>query len=175
MIASMRGCVAHNDLWPWPISSRSFRHDCNKTAKICPCRVPSVISTVLDEISPYQAQMMTSMRGCVTHSDLWSWPISSRSFRHDFAIKLLKYSTSCHVRSTACTVLDVLFPYLAQMITSMRECVACNDLWPWLISSRSFRHDFEIKTAKIWHILSCPLYKMYSSGCILSLFGTNDH
>ena len=35
--------------------------------------------------------MVTSMRGCVLHNDLWPWPISSRSFSHDFAIKLLKY------------------------------------------------------------------------------------
>ena len=36
------------------------------------------------------------------------------------------------------TVLDGFFPYLVQMITSMRRCVTCDDLWPWLISSRSF-------------------------------------
>ena len=29
------------------------------------------------------------------------------------------------------------------MITSMRRCVACDDLWPWPISSRSFDLDFE--------------------------------
>ena len=27
MITGMRGCVAHNTLWPWPISFRSFRYD----------------------------------------------------------------------------------------------------------------------------------------------------
>ena len=89
--------------------------------------------------------MITTMKGCVTQNDLWSWPISSRSFGHDFAIILLKYGTSCHVRSTACTVLDGFFPYLAQMTTSMRWCVACNGLWPWPIHSRSFSHDFAIK------------------------------
>ena len=61
---------------------------------------------------------------------------ASRSFSHEFTIKLLKYGTSCPVCSTACTVLDGFFPYLAQMITSMRGCVACNDLWPWPISSK---------------------------------------
>ena len=44
------------------------------------------------------------------------------------------------VRSTAHTVLDGLFPYLAQMITSMRRTltyfVTCNDLSPRPISSR---------------------------------------
>ena len=36
------------------------------------------------------------------------------------------------------TVLDGFFPYLVQIITSMRRCVACDDLWPGPISSRSF-------------------------------------
>ena len=27
MITNMRGCVARNDLWPWPISSKSFSCD----------------------------------------------------------------------------------------------------------------------------------------------------
>ena len=54
-----------------------------------------------------------------------------------------KYDTSCHVRSITYTytVPDRFFPYLAQMITSMRGCVARNDLWPWPISSRSFSHS----------------------------------
>ena len=29
------------------------------------------------------------------------------------------------------------------MITSMSRCVTCDDLWPWLISSRSLGLDFE--------------------------------
>ena len=41
MITTMRGCVAHNDLWPWPISSRSLGLDIEN-------RVRSVASTVLD-------------------------------------------------------------------------------------------------------------------------------
>ena len=41
MITTMRGCVAHNDLWPWPISSRSFGLDLEN-------RVRSVAFTVLD-------------------------------------------------------------------------------------------------------------------------------
>ena len=35
------------------------------------------------------------------------------------------------------SVLDGFFPYLAQMITGMRVCVAYNDLWPRPISSWS--------------------------------------
>ena len=104
------------------------------------------------------------------HNDLWSWPISSRSFNHGFAIKLLKYGTSCNAH----TVLHGFFLYLAQMIFGVRGCVPCNDLWPWSISSRSFGHDCN-ETAKIWHILSCPLYSVYNFEWILFLFGTNDH
>ena len=62
--------VACNDLWPWPIFSRSFGLDLEN-------RVRSVASTVLDG---YLVQMCTSMRRCVAYDDLWPWPISSRSF-----------------------------------------------------------------------------------------------
>ena len=47
------------------------------------------------------------------------------------------------VRSAASTVQDGFFPYLVQMINSMRGCVACDDPWPWPISSRSFGLDLE--------------------------------
>ena len=109
MITSMRECVAYNDLWPWPISSRSFG--------LClENRVRSVASTVLDGFFPYLIQMITSMRRCVACDDLWPWHISSRSFSH--------YLEN-HVRSVASTVLNGFFLYLAQMITIIRGCVAC--------------------------------------------------
>ena len=47
------------------------------------------------------------------------------------------------------TVLDGFFPYFAQMITSMRGCVACNDLWPWPISSRSFGLGLENRVRSV--------------------------
>ena len=47
------------------------------------------------------------------------------------------------------TVLDRFFPYLIQMITSMRRCVACDDLWPWPISSRSFDLEFENRVRSV--------------------------
>ena len=59
MITSMRRCVACDDLWPWPISSRSFDLDLEN-------RVRSVASTVLDGFLLYFAQMITIIRGCVT-------------------------------------------------------------------------------------------------------------
>ena len=122
MITRMRGCVAYNDLWPWPISSRSFGLGLEN-------RVRSVASTVPDGFFPYLVQMITSIGRCVACDDLWPWPISSRSFDLDHENR---------VRSVASTVLDGFFPYLIQMITNMRRCVTCDDLWPWPMSSRSF-------------------------------------
>ena len=108
MITSVRGCVAYNDLWPCPISSRSFGLGLENLAR-------SVASTVLDGIFPYLVQMITSMR-CVACDDLWPWSISSRSFDLDFENR---------VRSVTFSVLDRLFPYLPQIITTIRGCVAC--------------------------------------------------
>ena len=109
MITNMRGCVAYNDLWPWPIFSRSFSLDLEN-------RVHSIASTVLDGFFPYLVQMITSMRRCVTCDDLWPWPVSSRSFDLDFEKR---------VRSVTFSVLDRLFPCLPQIITTIRGCVEC--------------------------------------------------
>ena len=103
MITSMRECVAYNDLWPWPIFSRSFGLGLEN-------RVRSVASTVLDGFFPYLVQMITSMRGCVACDDLWPWLISSRSFDLDFENR---------VHSVTFSVLDRLFPYLPQIITTI--------------------------------------------------------
>ena len=123
MNTSMRGFVAHHDLWPWPISSRSFGLDLEN-------RVRSVVSTVLDRFFLYLAQMITIIRGCVAcyvfFQNLEIWIFGK--FLKFFGLYLEKKST----------VRDGFFPYLAQMITSMKGCVAYNDLWPWPISSRSF-------------------------------------
>ena len=100
----MKGCVACNNLWPWPISSRSFGLGLEN-------RVRSIASTVLDRFFPYLVQMISSMR-CVACDNLWPWPISSRSF--DFENR---------VRSVMFSVLDRLFPYLPQIITTIRGCV----------------------------------------------------
>ena len=105
----MRECVAYNDLWPWPISLRSFGLDLEN-------RVRSIASTVLDGFFPYLVQMITSMRRCVACDDLWPWPISSRSFDLDFENR---------GRSVTFLVLDRLFPYLPQIITTIRGCAAC--------------------------------------------------
>ena len=56
MINSMRGCVACDDPWPWPLSSRSFGLDLEN-------RVRSAASIVLDGFVLYMAQMITIIRG----------------------------------------------------------------------------------------------------------------
>ena len=148
MITSMRGCVAYNDLWSWPISSRSFGLGLEN-------RVRSVASTVPDGFFPYLVQMITSMRRCVACDDLWPWPISSRSFDLDLE--------NC-VRSVASTVLNGFLLYLAQMITIIRGCVACyvffQDLEIWIFC------NFSALTLK---------KNFYNSRWILSILITNDH
>ena len=66
----------------------------------------------------------------------WSLAWEGVSFRMNFGLdlyrqghstkiflnKMLKYGTFCRVCSTACVVQGGLFPYLAQMIISIREC-----------------------------------------------------
>ena len=142
MITTMRGCVAYNDLWPWLISSRSFGLDLENL-------VLSVASKVLDGFYPYLVQMITTTRRCVACDDLWPWPISWRSFENRvrsvtfFSSRSFGLDLENSVLSVASTVLDGLFPYLVQMITSMWRCVPCDDLWPWPISSRSFGVDLE--------------------------------
>ena len=135
MITTMRGCVAHNDLWPWPISSRSLGLDIEN-------RVRSVASTVLDGFFSYLAQIITIIRGCVAcyvfFFIIWNFEFWANFFNFS-ALTLKKKST----------VLDGFFPYVAQMITSMRRCVAYNDLWPWPISSRSFGLGLENRVRSV--------------------------
>ena len=199
MITTMRGCVAHNDLWPWPISSRSFSLDLEN-------RVRSVAFTVLDGFFLSLAQIITIIRGCVASY------VSFRTCKFEFLAIFWNFSALTLKEKS--TVLDGFFPYLIQMITSMRECVAYNDPWPWPISSRSFGLGLEnrvrsvastflygfcpyliqmitimrrcrmwwpltlayiFKVIRPWLWKSCPLFSVYSSGWILSIFGTNDH
>ena len=57
------------------------------------------------------------------------------------------------VRPVASTVQDGFFPYLVQMINSMRGCVACDDPWPWPISSRSLGLDLENRVRSVASIV----------------------
>ena len=155
MITSMRGCVACNNLSPRPISSRSLSHDfAIKLLKYgTSFRVCSRANTVVYGFILYLIKMTTSIRGCVTYYELWPRPISLRSISREFAIKLLKYYLSGHVRSTSCIILDELFPYLAQMITSMRGCVAHIDRWSWPLNVMLFSCDvaYFMDDIHIWH------------------------
>ena len=84
MVTSIR-CVAHNDLWSWPISSRSLSHDftIRLLKYVISCHVSPTTRTVLDGFFPCLAQMITSMRGYVAHNDVWPWPIFLRLFSCD--------------------------------------------------------------------------------------------
>ena len=75
-------------------------------------------STVLVGFFPYLAQMITSMRGCVAYNDLWPWSISISS--RSFGLGLEN-----HVCSVTFSVLDRLFLYLPQIITTIRGCAPC--------------------------------------------------
>ena len=85
MINSMRGCVACDDLWPWPISSRSFGRDLEN-------RVRSVASTVLNEFFLYLAQMITIINGCVA---------CCVSFQN---LKIWIFSTNDHLYERVCCI-----------------------------------------------------------------------
>ena len=134
MINSMRGCVACDDPWPWPISSRSFGLDLEN-------RVRSVVSTVLDGFFLYLAQMITIISGCV------ACYVFFKIWKFEFLANFYKFSAFTLIKKS--TVLHGFFPYLSQMITSIRGCVACNDLWPWPISSRSFGLDLENRVRSV--------------------------
>ena len=151
MMNSMSGCVACDDPWPGPISSRSLGLD------LVNC-VRSVVSTFLDGFFLYLAQMITIIRGCVG-----CYVFFFRIWKFEFLANFWNFRPWPWKKST---VRDGFFTYYAQMITSMRGCVAYNDLWPWRISSRSFWS---------WPWKSCLLCSIYSSWWIISIFGTNNH
>ena len=48
----------------------------------------------------------------------------------------LSVHPACRFCSLTLKFLDGFFSYYTQIITSMRGCVACNDLWPWPVSPR---------------------------------------
>ena len=88
-------------------------------------------------------------------SDLWPWPISSRSFNHEFS----RAAEIWHILLCPIYSSSIVFPYLTQ-----------NDLWPWPKYSRSSSCDFACnKTSKICHVFSCLLYNTYNFGWILSI------
>ena len=102
MINSMRGCVACDDPWPWPISSKSVGLDLENHAR-------SLVSTVLDGFFLYLTQMITIIIGCVAcyvFFRIWKFEFLAFFFKC-FGLDLEKT-----------TVLDGFFPYFVQMITT---------------------------------------------------------
>ena len=65
------------------------------------------------------------------------------------SVRLSVCPLTFRVRPVASTVQDIFFPYLVQMINSMRGCVAWDDLWPWPISSRPFGLDLENRVRSV--------------------------
>ena len=128
MITSMRGCVAYNDLCPWPISSRSFGLGLQN-------RVCSVTFSVLDRLFPYLPQIIAIIRGCVT-CKVYNKILNSQFFAN------FSYFPAFTLRKKS-TILLACFPYLAQIFISIRGCVAYNDLWPWPLLSRSYSLELE--------------------------------
>ena len=103
---------------------------------------------------------------------MWPWPISSRSFSHEIAVKLIKCGTSCGIHSIACAFWVDYFHIWHKWLLA----------WEGLLRRITLIYIFKVtqawfcsKTAKILHNLSWPHYSMYSYGWILSIFGTNDH
>ena len=137
MINSMRGCVACDDLWPWPISSRPFGLDLEN-------RVRSVASTVMGGFFLFLAQMIAIIRECVACYVFFQ---NFGNFVKFFVLDLdKKIYSSFHV---------------AQMITGMRGCVAYNDIWPWPIPSRStIGHLFYATSSFVHYFVATGEFKL---------------
>ena len=100
----------------------------------------------------------------------WPLPMTSRSFSHEFAMKLLKFGKSCRVRSTAHTSFHISHNWSLPWEGVL--CTKTLDLDLYLQGHSVMTLQWNCKT---WHILPCPLHKMYSSGWNLSIFGTKVH
>ena len=150
MITTMRRCVALNDLWPWPISSRSFGLDLEN-------RVRSVAFTVLDGFFLYLAQMITIIRECVVcyvffkNLKIWIFSKFLKFFGLDLEKKNLQFlMDSFHIwHKWSLVWKDVLH------------------IWPLTLT-------YIFKVIWPWPWKSCPLCSIYSSWWILSIFDTND-
>ena len=79
------------------------------------------------------------------------------------SVRLSVCPLTFRVRPVASTVQDGFFPYLVQMINSMRRM-----WWPLTLT-------YIFKVIRPWLRKLCPLCSIYSSAWILSIFGANDH
>ena len=92
----------------------------------------------------YLAQMITIIRGCV------ACYVFFRIWKFEFLANFWNFSALTWKKNLH----NGFFPYLAQMITSMRdtnmtECAEYNDLLPWSISSRSFGLGLENRVRSV--------------------------
>ena len=74
------------------------------------------------------------------------------------------------VRPVASAVQDGFFPYLVQMINSMRGCVTCDDPWPWPISPMSFGIYLENRVRSVSSIVQGGFF-LYSTQTITIIRG----
>ena len=79
------------------------------------------------------------------------------------------------VRPVASTVQDGFFPYLVQMNNSTRGCVACDDLWHWPISSRSFGHDLENRVRSVASTVLDLFFFLYSTNNCVTIFSESEN
>ena len=113
-------------------------------------------STVIDGFFPYLPQMITSMRVCVAHNDLWPWPVSWRT---------LSLGLENRVRSVASTVLDVFTIFDTNDHYHEKVCLMW---WPLTLT-----YIFKVIWPWLWK--SCPLCNVFSSRSIISILATNNH
>ena len=119
---------------------RSIRGRRNWDVELGPCAVIRHLCSVAFVWETKQPQADNSrslIDRQVSCFRIWKFEFLAAIFFKNFSLDLEKKST----------VLNGFFPYLAQMITSMRGCVASNDLWPWPISSRSLALALKIVSA----------------------------
>ena len=157
MITSMRGCVACDDLWPWPISSRSFDLDSKS-------RVRSVASTVLDGFFLYTAQMITIIRGCVPcYVFLRNWKFEKKSSVLDRGVTIRLATIRYISRYTAHdmvhdTIQNQLIYYQWKIL---KHCGMCHQYC--YIKTVILARNSEFKINKDVHNHPCPKYLLLTN------------
>ena len=135
---------------PWPISPRSYSHDFVIKLHIIAMPALQHLQFWLDCFLIWHKWSLAWER--VSHAMTFNfWPMSSRSFNCDFAMKPLEYVTTCSVRSRVHIVVGELFPFWHKW------SLARNDLWPWTISSRLFSCDMLISPNTAYDGTMCHL------------------
>ena len=136
---------------------------------VCDPHMHSVASTVMDEFFSYLAQVIIGTSRCVTCNDFFSnlayifkviWPWFCQK-------KTSKISHIFSCMFPVSTVLDGLFSYLAQMISCMKKCVLCNDLF---FFSRIWRLWKQVSL----YICNQIVHHIQIKQCWLSLLGPNS-